>query len=187
MRRPSFLQGVAVALVASLAGAASFAPLASLLGPGVALRLLIPLLGLAYVLYLLSRSATRVGRVVTVAAWLAASAATWLLAPPLALYAVVHVGLIWLVRSLYLYSSVACALADLGLVVLGALVAVGTIEHTGSLFLALWSFFLVQAASAAIPTTLQRSRPAPAAVEEPFERARRVAEAALKRIYASES
>lgn len=187
MRRPGFLQGVLVAAVASFFGGALYAALIAVVGAGAALRLLIALLGLAYVLYLLSCSATRVGRVVTVAGWLAVSAATWLLAPPLALYAVVHVGLIWLVRSLYLYSSVVCALADLGLAVLGTLVAVGTIEHTGSLFLALWSFFLVQALTAAVPAALKSRPRAPAAPDEPFERARRIAEAALQRIYASES
>ncbi len=187
MKRPSFLQGALVALVLSLFGSALFATLAPTLGAATGLRALIALLALAYVLYLISRSRTRVGRVVTVALWLLVSGLAWLLAPPLAVYALVHVGMVWLIRSLYLYSSFVSAVLDLGLCAASAVAAVGTMTHTGSLFLALWCFFLVQALSSAIPVSVRaRKDRREHAGEEPFDRARRAAEAALKRIYAAE-
>ena len=187
MKRPSFLQGVLVALVLSFFGSALFAALAPVFGGVTVLRLLIALLGLAYVLYLISRSTARVGRLLTLALWLSGSALTWLLAPPLAVYALLHVGMASLIRSLYLYASVLSALLDLGLCALSVTAAVGTMAHSGSLFLALWCFFLVQALFSIIPASLKAAGArCEVAAEEPFDRAQRAAEAALRRIYATE-
>jgi len=53
-----------------------------------------------------ARSGERVGRVTTIACWLAAACVAWLAGLPLVAYVLVHVGLAWLVRSLYYYSGV---------------------------------------------------------------------------------
>jgi len=66
---------------------------------------------------------------------------------PLVAYVLVHVGLAWLVRSLYYYSGVLPALADLGVSVLGTVFAVWAANRSGSAWLAFWSFFLVQAST----------------------------------------
>jgi hypothetical protein len=125
MRRPSFLEGVGVALVASVAGALAYAALSLVGTPGAVLRLVVAGLGLAYLLYLLGRSAERVGRVTAVAAWTAAAAVLWLVKPPLGLYLLGHATAVWLVRSLYFHSGVLPALADLGLSGLGVVAAIG--------------------------------------------------------------
>ena len=64
---------------------------------------------------------------------------------PLAGYVLVHLGLVWLVRSLYYYSGLLPALADLGSALLGAAFAVWAAQRSDSAWLALWCFFLVQA------------------------------------------
>ena len=77
---------------------------------------------------------------------------------PLAAYVLVHVGLIWLVRSLYYYSGVLPALADFGLGLLGAVFAVWAAQRTGSAWLAFWCFFLAQSFHVLIPHSLAHAR-----------------------------
>ena len=114
------------------------------------------------------------------------AAITWWVAPPLPLYLMVHVGTIWLVRSLYFYSGVMPALMDLGLGALSVSAAVWAITRSGSVFLATWCFFLVQALFVAIPPAVQRTakpeQNTPADSEN-FERARRQADAALAQLF----
>lgn len=182
MRTPTFLEGVGVALAASLVGGVVYTALAILAGGG-ALRLLIAGLALGYVLYLLARSPERVGRVTALAAWGAMAILVWLAAPPLALYLALHLGALWLIRSLFFHSSLFSALADLALVLLALAAAIWAVAHTGSLLLGIWCFFLVQASFVAIPSSLAR-----AGVgrhhesEDPFEHAHRVAQAAVRRL-----
>jgi hypothetical protein len=94
----------------------------------------------------------------------------------------VHVGLIWLVRSLYFYSGVLPALADLGLSVLGAAFAVWAAQRSGSAMLAFWCFFLVQAFHVLLPTAIaERGQPADDA-DLKFNRAHTAAEGAIRRL-----
>ncbi len=184
MKRPTFFEGVAVAVAASVSGAALFAVLTAAFAGGAVLRLLIAGIGLAYVLYLLARSRERVGRVTVVTAYLALAAATWFVAPPLPLYVVAHIGMIWLIRSLYFYSSALSALADLGLTGLSLAAAVWAGIHSHSVFLAIWCFFLVQALFVVIPASWRRSRDKASIADDAdrFECAHRVAQAALRRL-----
>ena len=125
MTRPSFLEGAALALAASIGGSVLYSGLEYLLGPSLAARLLIAALGLAYLLYVLVRSEARVGRLVSLAAWLLLAVAAWLLSLPLSLYLLTHVGAVWLLRALYFYPSPLPALADLGLQGLALAAALG--------------------------------------------------------------
>ncbi len=99
MKRPSFFHGVIVAAVFAFFASAVIATLTPFVGFFSVIRLVIPALGLAYILYLFSRSRERVGRVTTLTLWSALAAVTWWLAPPLPLYLLIHVGAMWLVRS----------------------------------------------------------------------------------------
>ena len=186
MKRPTFFNGVVVAAVLGFFASAIVATLTPFVGLGAVVRLVIPLLGLAYLLYLLNRTAERVGRVTTLTLWTAMAAITWWVAPPLPLYLMVHVGTIWLVRSLYFYSGVMPALMDLGLGALSVSAAVWAITRSGSVFLATWCFFLVQALFVAIPPAVQRqAKPEQSTPvdNENFERARRQADAALAQLF----
>ncbi len=185
MKRPTFLGGVGIAFLFSFFAAAVFAALTPVLGSYFVLRLLIAGLGLAYVVYLLSRSRERTGRIITLVLWAVIAVATWFMGPPLSLYLVIHVGMLWLIRSLYLYSSALSALADLGLSALSLAAAVWAASQSGSVFLAVWCFFLVQALFTAIPRSMKpkaKSRPGD---DESFERAHRAAEAAVRRLTAN--
>jgi hypothetical protein len=185
MKSPTFLEGVLVALTASLAGSALYAVLAPSFGSTAMLRLLVAGIGLGYLLYLLRRGRERVGRITVVAIWSLAALVLWLLHPPFSLYLMVHIGLIWLVRSLYFYASVLSALTDLALSGVALATAVWAATHTGSLLLSVWCFFLLQALFVAIPhepgAKGARQRSA-AALDDRFQQAHRAAEAAIHKL-----
>ena len=186
MKRPSFLHGVLVAAVLGFFASAVVATLTPFVGLGAVLRLVIPALGLAYLLYLLSRSKERVGRVTTLSLWGALAVITWWVAPPLPFYLLIHVGAIWLVRSLYFYSGVVPALMDLGLGALSISATVWAISRSGSVFLATWCFFLIQALFVTIPPAIkskQKPERNTAVESENFEHARRQADQALRQLF----
>jgi hypothetical protein len=186
MKRPGFFHGVIVAAVLGFFASAIVATLMPFMGLGAVLRLVIPLLGLAYLLYLFNQSAERLGRVTTLTFWTAMTALAWWAAPPLPLYLLIHVGAVWLIRSLYFYSGVLPALLDLGLGALSVSAAMWAISRSGSVFLATWCFFLVQALFVAIPPAVSRKatvkQNAPAHSRN-FERAKRQADAALHQLF----
>ena len=185
MKRPTFLHGVIVAAIFGFFASAIVATLTPFVGLGAVIRLVIPALGLAYLLYLFSRSKEKLGRVTTLTCWSALAAATWWLAPALPLYLLIHVGAIWLVRSLYFYSGLVPALMDLGISALSVSATVWAISRSGSVFLATWCFFLVQALFVAIPPTLKRrkeddDKPVD---NQRFDHARRQADQALRQLF----
>ena len=181
-RMPSLGAGLGAALVLSACGAALLAAMTPLFGLATALRAVIALLGLAYVLYAVGRSGERVGRITTIVLWIVIASGAWLAGLPLAGYVLVHLGLVWLVRSLYYYSGLLPALADLGVIALGAAFAFWAAQRSESSWLVLWCFFLVQAFHALIPPTLARGSAAPDAADDGFARAHRAAEAAVRRL-----
>jgi hypothetical protein len=181
MTRPTFLEGVGVALAASLSGAAAHTALSAAVGGGL-LRLVISGLALGYLVYLLARTPVRVGRVSAFVAWCVAAAGLWLTAPPFALYLLVHVGMLWLIRSLFFHSGLFSALADLALGLLALAAGIWAVVHTGSLMLGIWCFFLLQAGFVAIPKgSITRRRAGEPSHDDRFERAHRIAEAALRK------
>ena len=186
MKRPSFFHGVIVAAVLGFFASAIVATLTPFVGLGPVVRLVIPALALAYLLYLLGRSEERTGRVITLSLWGVLAAGTWWIAPPLPFYLLIHVGAIWLVRSLYFYSGVMPALMDLGISTLSVSATVWAISRSGSVFLATWCFFLVQALFVAIPPAIKSrrtSRRNAASESEKFDQAKRNADKALRQLF----
>lgn len=186
MKRPTFFNGAIVAGAFAFIASTVIAALTPFFGFIAVIRIVIPALSFAYILYLFSRSRERTGRVTTLALWSALAAITWWVAPPLPAYLLVHVGAIWLVRSLYFYSGLVPALADLALGALAVIAAVWAMRQSGSIFLATWCFFLVQALFVAIPPTVKgkpRMSQNTAADNETFERARRQADQALTQLF----
>jgi hypothetical protein len=178
--------GLVAALVLSACGAALLAALPSFVGSATALRAVVALLGFTYVLYTIGRSGERVGRLTTIACWVLVASGAWLIGLPFAGYVLVHIGLLWLVRSLYYYSGLLPALADLSLSLLGAAFAAWAAQRSASAWLVLWCFFLVQAFHVLIPASLtQRGGVSPAATDDAFARAHRAAEAAVRRLSSS--
>ena len=186
MKRPTFVHGVIVAGVLGFFASAIVAALAPFIGLDTVVRLVIPGLALAYLLFLFSRSGERVGRVTTLLLWSVLAAITWWLGPPLLLYLFVHVAAIWLLRSLYFYSGVLPALMGLGLSTLSISATVWAVSRSASVFLATWCFFLVQALFVAIPPAIKSGhKPVGNAQADnaAFERAKRQADAALHQLF----
>jgi hypothetical protein len=191
MTRPGFFQGVLAAAALALAAGIAGAVLAPFMGLPATVRLLIPALGLGYLLYLFTRNGgrrnrMRTGGVTALGAWATMAFACAWLAPPLSLYLCIHAGAIWLLRSLVFYTGVLPALLDLALSAASVAITTWAALHSGSLFLAAWCFFLVQALFVAIPPAIrgrQRSAATATGHNEDFERARRQAEAALHQLF----
>lgn len=190
MRQANFIQGALVAAVLAFAASATIAALTPFLGTAAVLRLVIPGLALCYLLYLFSQSTARVGRITALTIWSCVAAITWWASPSLPLYLLIHVLAVWLLRSLYFYSGVLPATADLGLSAFSVIAMVWAVSRTGSAFLAIWCFFLVQALFVAIPPALRsnrgRSTDEPLATDR-FERARRQADRALRQLASGQS
>lgn len=185
MKQPAFLEGVAFALATSITGSMLMAALPVFLPGSLVLRLVIAGIGLGYILYLILRSRRRIGRITVLAAWMLMAVFSWISGPPLVLYVLIHVLSVWLIRSLYYHTSVLPALADLALNGLGLAAALWAIARTDSMFLAIWSFFLVQALFISIPKSLYRdSSGNPLGPQHPdrFEHAHGIAEAALRKL-----
>ncbi len=185
MRRPTFFQGVGIALVAALLGEVLFVAISQLLGSYTALQMVIAIASFGYILTLLRASGEKLGRLVTLAGWLLVTVATAWFSPHLVITVLMHTMMIWLVRALYFHSSLLTALADLGLSMLAVSAALWATMQSGSLLLALWCYFLVQALFVMIPPTLTASRSsATTADSDPFEQARSAAQTALRKLSA---
>ncbi len=185
MKKPAFIHGVIVAASLAFVASAIIATLTPFVGFLSVVRIVIPALAFAYLLFLFRSSRERTGRLTTLFAWGVLAVVTWWISPPLGIYVLVHVIAIWLVRSLYFYAGVFPSLLDLGLSAISISAFVWAIERTGSIFMGVWCFFLVQALFVAIPRSITRRKTRPAAVAENdrFERARRQADQALQQIF----
>jgi len=185
MKRPNFFEGVIVGVVASITASALFATLIWFFNPATVLELIVSGISFGYILYLLTRSHEKTGRIVVLTAWSVIAMLAWMLSLPLTLFIFVHVALLWLIRSLYFYSSLLSSLIDMGLTGLSLAVALWAGMHSSSLFLSIWCFFLIQALFVIIPTRM--NKPATNQLITPdrkdaFESAYRSAEIALRQL-----
>lgn len=187
MRRPHFWPGVAFAAVAAVGTALFVAGLTPLLGTIAMARFIVPLLAFAYLLFLLSRTDSRVGRATALIAWVGAAMAVWLWVDSLAMYLLLHVSMLWLIRALYFHSGVLPALLDGGLFAVGILCAFGTVLKTDSAMLGIWVFFLMQALFSLIPNVRRGSGRPEKPARETFGDAEARAEAALTQLIARSS
>ena len=183
MSSRTFTHAVVAAAVLATLASVLVAGLLPFVGFGSVIRLVIPALAFAYVVYLVRGSDESVGRITTLAAWIAVAFVTWWYSPALPIYLVIHVVLIWLVRSLYYYSSFIPAVMDAGLSALSIAAMTWAATRSGSVFLATWCFFLVQALTAALPLRKQEPSKPVTDGDERFQEAKRQADAALRQIY----
>lgn len=188
MKRPTFMEGTVVAAVASIPGAAIFGALTLTVAAGPVLRVIIAGLSLSYVIYLLNRSSEHVGKITVVTAWIALASMVWWLAPSMPLYLILHVIVIWVIRSLYFHSGILASVADLTVNALALAAGASCGIYTGSIFIGIWCFFLTQALFVFIPSWLGQldSGEANHSVRpDRFEIAHRAAEGALRKFSSS--
>lgn len=183
--RSPFFRGVFVAAILALAATLAVSGLALLASaPGV-IRLVVPAICGAYIVLFLRGQRIKTGRIVTVIAWLSFSVAAWWGVASLPFYLLLHAGAIWLVRCLYAYSSLLPALADFVLTAFSAAAFSWALARSGSVFLATWCFFLLQALWTCIPTKTGKYHLAEKAVTpNRFESAKRRADAAIRQLAA---
>ena len=156
INKPGVFDGLVVALLIALAAGAASLLLGSFLTQATLVGAVLHAAVLAYLVYLLRRARARVGKLVMLAAWALLATANWLLPVPLFEQILLLAALVWLVRSLYFHASLLSAALDLGLVSVGLAAGAWSAVNTGSLAVALWSFFLLQALFCWIPDPQER-------------------------------
>lgn len=185
MKRVSFIDGLWIALSASVSGGALFFALAPWLPVTVLFKWMVSLITFGYVAYLLIRAPRRSGWLSALTVWVWIAIAGGLLIRSVPLFITLHMTLIWLIRSLYFYHSPIAAFIDLALCGLSLGTAAWVYRQTGSLVLGIWCLFLIQALVFMIPADFKPTRDGGA--ERPFEsdrfeRAHRSAEWALRKL-----
>ena len=184
MNAPGFWRQVGFGLLLALVGGVLHTALRPFFGSELVLRGLIVGLGAGYLALLLHALRARIGMMVTLASWLLITALLFAFNPSLWVWLLVQAVLIWLLRCLYRYDSLASAIADAALSGFALATALATASYTHSLFLTLWSWFLVQALFVFIPAsrTTAASAAQTAEADDAFGQAHRTAEAALRRL-----
>lgn len=183
MKKPGIIDGLIVAAAVALAAGAANLLFGGILGYGFLFNLVLLAATLTYLLFLLKRSGTRVGRVVLLSAWMLTSLACWFFGLALLEQVLIQAGFVWLTRSLYYHNSLFSAALDFGLVSAGLAAGAWAMINTGSSAAALWSFFLIQALFCWIPELARRQ----AGDELPYARvsfqsAQRVAAEAVRKL-----
>lgn len=179
MSRSHFWPGVAFAAAAAVGGSLLASGLVPLIGAVGATRLVITLLALGYLIFLLTRVETGVGRISTFALWAGVALAAWVWIDSFMLFLALHVSVLWLVRALYFHSSVLAALVDGVLFAFGLVCSLGTLLKTDSTMLGIWVFFLIQALFSSLPSLRSGGAPSTPAAPERFTDAHKRAEIAL--------
>lgn len=157
MQRPTLLEGICVALVASL----TIGPLLALLRFGlstvVAGKGALVIVAYSYIVYLLTRRGKMPGRAVLALGNLVVCLACLVLELRWPALVLVLLALVSSIRA-YAYShSLVPALLHGGLCLLGLGAALWTYAYSQSLALASWSFFLIQALFSLLPARLGRA------------------------------
>lgn len=176
MRPESILEGIGVALLLSVVTL----PIYTLIG----LRGVVCVGVLGYIVYLVWRRRSRLGSLIALLLASAFIGGGLLLPIAFTDYVLLSVGALWLTRSLMSYQSLLSAAADLALVLVGLGIAFWVSAQGGSVFVVVWSFFLIQALAACIPSK-PFQKPKVDSLDESrqacdFSKAKRLAEAALE-------
>lgn len=151
MNSYTFFRQVVTGLLLSIVGSVLMLVLTPVMGSQDASRVVLLILSFGYVLMLLQHLAPRVGITMIVSAWLLTAALLLLFNPSLLMWVVTLSALLWLLRSGLRYQQLYAFALD-GLLTLFALCCgVAALLYSQRIGLALWSYFLVLACSAAIP------------------------------------
>jgi len=185
MKTATFFEGVLIALIVSFMSSVLLFTLSSFVPSNILIRGLISGISIAYILYLLSRSNERIGRIIVMTVLLISIITLWFVWPAITFFILGHMTIIWLVRSLYFYSSLVSSLTDLALTFSSLLIAFAVASHTDSLFLTLWCFFLIQALFVLIPKSIPKPNSSSSISlnnEDEFQHSFRAAQAAVQQL-----
>jgi hypothetical protein len=185
MKASPLMRGIFFAFVSSLVSCIIYYALAPFFTANFLIKLISSMLSFSYIVYLLYLSKERVGRVTVLVLWTVLVITVGYFLSPISLFILTQLIAIWLIRSLYYYSSFIASFADLLLNGLSVASAFLAFNQTGSLFLTLWCFFLTQALFVLIPNqfTKQRVNKSPFLNNDNnFQQAYRTAEVAVKQL-----
>jgi hypothetical protein len=187
MHRPTLLEGILVALVLSLSVSPLVVFVQLAVGSLLAWKIGVMVLAYTYMCYLLTRSGRRSGRVTLGLLALTVLLASIVCNLRLPTILLLCVTLMWAVRSFAYSRSLVSALLQGGVYVLGCGAALIVYGNSGSLALAIWSFFLVQAAFVLIPAQCMHRLATPGGTTrggtpDGFGQAYHAAEQALERL-----
>ena len=182
LREVSFGEGVVVALMLSAFGSVAYFLANILFGATLGLIPILASVGGLYALYLVSRSRPTSGKLVAVTAILIVCIALVLL--PISILAIgsILVFGMWLIRACLFRFGVIDSLSDLLLIGFGVAVSAFAAFHTHSLFICLWTFFIVQAFHVYLPGPRRGKNMQPDYARK-FDRAFKNAEDALRQHY----
>jgi hypothetical protein len=180
----SFTRGVVFALGFAFLSSVAF----TLVGPGMPhhalVWLLVPSLCFAYLLSIGQHRYRKAGWASSLVLWCAFALLLWVVSPSLTDYLLLHVAALSSMRGLFFHKNLLSVLMDFALSLLALGTSFWAASHTGSVFLSVWCFFLVQAAFVAIPgcRTATSTRSGTASNSQQFDLALRKAEEALRLI-----
>lgn len=185
MKDLSFARGVAYALgFAFVSSVAMVVAAQSSLSFHALVFLLVPSLSFVYLLCIGQYRVRKSGWISSLSIWCVFTFLLWLLSPSLTDYALLHVAAVSVMRGLFFHKNFASVLMDftLSLFALGA--AFWAVSHTGSIFLSVWCFFLVQAAFVLLPGFSREASTDTDATanSQQFDMALRKAEEALRKV-----
>jgi hypothetical protein len=184
MNSIGFWRHAGVGLLLSAVSAVLYHVLAPALGGGTMLRGLLAGLGGCSVILLLRSLRPRHGATVTLSGWAMLTVLLVSFNPALWLWLLSQAVTIWLVRCLYRYDRLLTVVADAALSSFAIALALAVADHTHSLFLSLWSWFLLQSLVVFIPSApaAHAAHASRAGFNDAFEQAHRTAESALRRL-----
>src|SRR5262245_35706781 len=187
MHRPTLLEGVLVALVLSLSVSPLIVFVQLAIGSLLAWKMAVMVMAYTYICYLLARSERRSGRMTLGLLALTILLASLVFNLRFATLLLLCVTLMWGIRSFAYSRSLVSAVLQGGVCVLGCGAALMVYGHSGGLALAIWSFFLVQAAFVLIPAQCMRPSAKPSGMTlggtpDGFGLAYHAAEQALERL-----
>ncbi|MBD8527809.1 hypothetical protein [Pseudomarimonas arenosa] len=185
IRLRGFWPEILLGLALSLAAAAVFQVTRGVFGSADALRLILLGCAAGYSLWILRIAEAKVGRLVAFAAFAVLALVLMIWNPTAWTWIGSLLGFNWLLRCLYRHDSLLAAITDAGLSMLALTVGIASLQHTQSLWIGFWCFFLTQALHHAIPkgwgarpARLETTHPN----NTPFNQAFRASEAAFSRL-----
>jgi hypothetical protein len=160
MNTPNFKEGLLIAFVLSFMGSVFFYGISWFVSSFNQIYFTASLLSFCYLTYLSMRSKVKTGRITALTIWMVITLSSWFMSVPISLFVLIQLAIIWMLRSLYFYSSLFSSIADLFLTAVSISAALWAGFHSGTLFLALWCLFLIQSLFVFIPAALN-NKPSP--------------------------
>jgi hypothetical protein len=185
MKNLHFGGGIAVALLLAFLSSVLLAVFSPDLSGTAFIRLLVPILVFAYLLYLNRLRSNKTGQITSLVLWCLFAMALWFLPLALQEFVLLHTLALCLLRSSYFHHRLTTTALDLCLGLFALAVAYWAMVYAGSIFLSVWCFFLVQAGFVSISSqraSKAETHKSDGAGINRFERARRKAEHALQQL-----